>query len=213
MATVKFSRELRDNIRASAYNSFNKKISEANNKKPTDPMWGTYIYNEVFGADQALLSTVPEKYLRFTNRIGVNHVKDLRVNLEFQLPQRVPVPDEHTCPLSSTTSSYGALEVRLKMIGDSTVWDELYAECVAWKEAVSKAEAARLEFTNMVASVTQAYDTLAPALRAFPPLWDYLSDSVKEKHKEVKERVKKEVVLDVDMGKLTAMATAQKMGV
>jgi len=212
MATVKFSRELRDNIRASVYNSFNKKISEANNKKPTDPMWGTYIYNEVFGADQALLSTVPEKYLRFTSRLAVNYVKDLKVNLEFQLPLPIPIPLEHTCPLASITNAYSNLELRLH-IGHTTAWDELYTECVAWKEAVRKAEDARTEFTNMIASVTQAYDTLAPALRAFPPLWDYLSDSVKEKHKEVKERVKKEVVLDVDMGKLTAMATAQKMGV
>lgn len=212
MATVKFSRELRDNIRASVYNSFNNKINEANSKKPTDPMWGTYIYNEVFGDDQALLSTVPEKYLKFTDRVSISYIKDLSVNLSFQLPQRVPVPNEHTCPLASTTSSYGALEMRLH-IGHTTAWDELYTECVAWKEAVRKAEAARTEFTHMIVSVVQAYDTLAPALRAFPPLWDYLSDSVKEKHKEVKERVKKEVVLDVDMGRLTAMATAQKMGV
>jgi hypothetical protein len=212
MATVKFSRELRDNIRASAYNSFNKKISEANNKKPTDPMWGTYIYNEVFGADQAVLAAVPEKYLRFTNKLAVGYLKDLKVNLEFNLPLLVPMPLEHTCPLASITSSYSNLELRLH-IGFTTAWDELYTECAAWRETVRKAEDARTEFTNMITSVVQAYDTLAPALRAFPPLWDYLSDSVKEKHKEVKERVKKEVVLDVDMGKLTAMATAQKMGV
>jgi hypothetical protein len=212
MATVKFSRELRDNIRASVYNSFNKKINEANSKKPTDPMWGTYIYNEVFGADQALLSTIPEKYLKFRSTVAVGYVKDLMVNLSFKLPQRVPVPNEHACPKASIVDTYDALGLRLH-IGDSTVWDELYAECVTWKEAVKKAEAARTEFTDMIVSVIQAYDTLAPALRACPPLWDYLSDSVKERHKEVKERVKKEVVLDVDMGKLTAMATAQKMGI
>lgn len=212
MATVKFSRELRDNIRASVYNSFNNKINEANSKKPTDPMWGTYIYNEVFGDDQALLSTVPEKYLKFTDRVSISYIKDLKVDLSFKLPQRVPVPNEHTCPLASTVNTYDALGLRLH-IGHTTAWDELYTECAAWKEAVHKAEAARTEFTHMIVIVVQAYDTLAPALRAFPPLWDYLSDSVKEKHKEVKERVKKEVVLDVDMGRLTAMATAQKMGV
>lgn len=212
MATVKFSRELRDNIRASVYNSFNKKINEANSKKPTDPMWGTYIYNEVFGDDQALLMTVPEKYLKFSSTVAVSYIKDLHVSLSFKLPQHVPVPNEHICPKASIVNTYDALGLRLH-IGNSTVWDELYAECVAWKDAVKKAEAARTEFTDMIVSVVQAYDTLAPALRACPPLWDYLSDSVKEKHKEVKERVKKEVVLDVDMGKLTAMATAQKMGI
>jgi hypothetical protein len=37
-------------------------------------------------------------------------------------------------------------------------------------------------------------------------------EDVKDKHREIKEREKKEVVLDVDVGRLTALSTAAKFG-
>jgi hypothetical protein len=65
----------------------------------------------------------------------------------------------------------------------------------------------------MVKKVCGAYTTLAPALKAWPPLWELIPENYKNKHREIKERVKNEVVLDVDIGKLTALSTAAKFGI
>jgi hypothetical protein len=54
---------------------------------------------------------------------------------------------------------------------------------------------------------------LAPALKAWPALWELIPDDVKEKHREVKERSKGGIDLDVDLNKLTAVSTAAKFGV
>ena len=65
----------------------------------------------------------------------------------------------------------------------------------------------------MVSKVCDAYSTLAPALKAWPPLWDLIPEDVKDKHREIKERVKSEAVLSVDIGKLTALSTTAKFGI
>jgi hypothetical protein len=40
-----------------------------------------------------------------------------------------------------------------------------------------------------------------------------IPEDVKDKHREIKVREKTEVVLDVDINKLTAMSTAAKFGI
>jgi hypothetical protein len=65
----------------------------------------------------------------------------------------------------------------------------------------------------MVKEVCNTYSTLAPALKAWPPLWDLIPEDVKDKHREIKERIKNEAVLSVDIGKLTALSTAAKFGI
>jgi hypothetical protein len=65
----------------------------------------------------------------------------------------------------------------------------------------------------MVKKVTEAYSTLAPALKAWPPLWDLIPEDVKNTHRKIVERTKNDVVLDVDIGKLTALSTAAKFGI
>jgi hypothetical protein len=65
----------------------------------------------------------------------------------------------------------------------------------------------------MVKKVIEAYTTLAPALKAWPPLWELIPENYKNKHRQVVEREKKEVKLDVDINKLTALSTAAKFGI
>jgi hypothetical protein len=40
-----------------------------------------------------------------------------------------------------------------------------------------------------------------------------IPEDVKDKHREIKERIKNEAVLSVDIGKLTALSTAAKFGI
>jgi hypothetical protein len=67
-----------------------------------------------------------------------------------------------------------------------------------------------------VKAVITSYSTLAPALKAWPPLWDLLGEDVKDKHREVVEREKRDPAAaisgSVDLDRLTALASLSKMG-
>jgi len=45
----------------------------------------------------------------------------------------------------------------------------------------------------------------------WPPLWDLIPEEYKDRHRQVVEREKKEVVVNVDLGTLTATVVAHKL--
>jgi hypothetical protein len=93
------------------------------------------------------------------------------------------------------------------------MWHEFMQEVSAYVDRVKAACDRRNEFVDMVKQVVGTYTTLAPALKAWPALWDLIPEADKERHREVKERIKKDTTLDIDLNRLTAMATAAKLGV
>ena len=96
---------------------------------------------------------------------------------------------------------------------DAPEWDEFKTEVLAYKEKLSAAAKRKEEFVDAVRQVIDAYTTLAPALKAWPALWELIPDHVKDKHREVKERTKKEVEMSVDLNKMTALISAAKLGI
>jgi hypothetical protein len=99
------------------------------------------------------------------------------------------------------------------VLKDDLVWAEFLTEVTAYHERVKVATQRQHEFVDMVKKVIEAYTTLAPALKAWPPLWELIPENYKNKHRQVVEREKKEVKLDVDINKLTALSTAAKFGI
>jgi len=69
----------------------------------------------------------------------------------------------------------------------------------------------KTNFVNAVKEVITAHATLSPALKMWPPLWDLIPEEYKERHRQVVEREKKEVVVNVDLGTLTATVVAHKL--
>jgi hypothetical protein len=58
----------------------------------------------------------------------------------------------------------------------------------------------------------ETYSTLAPAIKAWPALWDLVPDEAKERHKKVVERVKKDASdVGVDLNSMTAAVTFSKL--
>jgi hypothetical protein len=66
-----------------------------------------------------------------------------------------------------------------------------------------------------VQKILHAHATLAPALKAWPALWDLLPESVKNKHRLVVSKASSEKPdLDgVDVASLTATVVMNKLGV
>ena len=208
MATVRFSKELQDRILNIARNKMEPAVEKAKEQKP-DNAWGQKIYDILFADVKPLLVQLPAGWLKMEDRIRINKVADQHCGMEFSFVCHQPWPVEYQETDLAKLDSSWRQDVNLK---DHPVWQDFLSEVTTYRLRVRAAEARKTEFVESVTKVIRAYSTLAPALKAWPPLWELIPEDVKEKHREVKEREKKEVVLDVDIGKLTAMSTAAKMG-
>ena len=208
MATVRFSKELQDAILNNARIVFNKQREDADNNRPSHE-WGDKIYDTLFGEHTAVLNAVPPYFFNMADRIKVEHIGTLQVALEFKFNSPKPIP--HTFPdteLAKKSGYYGH-DIHLK---DHLAWGEFHAEVVRWKQGIKAVEEKRTAFIMQVKKIIEAHATLAPTLKMWPPLWDLVPEEYKNRHREVKEREKKEVQLDgVDLSSLTSIVVANKL--
>jgi hypothetical protein len=184
MATVKFSQELRERIVNMAKAKFSAPLQKAKESAPKD--WGDRLYNTIFGHYEDHAKALPDWWCHMEDSIDVNSIDGgVHVGLSFPLapPRRYPVsmPADRNCELLAWKRSYGQ-ELVLK---DVPEFAEFKAEVLAWKKRVAFVENQQKEFATSVQQVINAYVTLAPALKAWPPLWELIPEDVKEKHKKI----------------------------
>lgn len=91
------------------------------------------------------------------------------------------------------------------------------AELVAWVQAKTDLRNKEREFINAVEKVIESHATLAPALKMWPPLWEFVEESYRERHREVVDRVKPSEKLQsleeegINLSALTATVVAHKL--
>jgi hypothetical protein len=209
MATVRFSKELVDLIEKNARAKMRPAIERAQEQK-LDNAWGQKIYDILFADVLPSLNQLPAGWVKTVPGIKIGHVAGRSCGMTFSFVTPQPWPIEFKETEYAKKEGYYGDDIALK---DHLVWGEFLAEVLAYNERVNAAAQRQTEFVAMVRKVCDTYTTLAPALKAWPPLWELIPESYKDKHREIKEREKKEVVLDVDLGKLTALSTAAKFGV
>jgi hypothetical protein len=91
-------------------------------------------------------------------------------------------------------------------------WDEMRALAIAWHEKKTATLKRQSDFMESVKTILGQFTTLAPALKAWPALWDLVPEKDKERHRTVVSREKSSADLSgVDLNKLTALATQAKM--
>lgn len=209
MATIRLSQSLINDILDIAGKTQDKAIARAVESRPSHD-WAEKIYNTLFGDEIALAEAVPEHWFDMVDTIRLRSIGSLDGSmLEFKLatPKRWPRKIDNDL---AKMSYVGLTTLDLT---HSLVWGELHAEVAAWVARVLAAQTKKKEFISGVGKILSNHATLAPALKAWPPLWDYVPDAVKAKHKEVSTRGKKpEVKHDVDISKLTSMAVAARIG-
>lgn len=209
MATVRFSKELQDEIVSNARKVFDKQLQTAQDSRPDATAWGERIYEVLFGQHVVALNAVPQEFLSRVEQMEINRVGDVRCGLRFSLTTSKPWPRKvNDNDYAKPNSSYDSSDITLK---EHPAWTELKAEVVAWRERCDAAAKKRDEFVEQVKKIINAHATLAPALKMWPPLWDLVPEKYKEKHREIVERTKKEVDVQVDLGALTAAVVANKI--
>lgn len=211
MATVKFSGELRERIVNNAKSRFAVQLNTAKESRPKD--WGDRLYNLIFGHYEEFTKQLPEYWFHKEDSIDVSAIDgSVHVGLSFTLnpvrPYPVNMPSDRDCGLLAWRRNTYGQDLILK---DDPIFDEFKGEVVAWKKRVAFVENQQKEFAQSVQHVINSYVTLAPALKAWPPLWELVPEDVKEKHKKIVERERKEVELGVDLDRMTALASYTKI--
>jgi hypothetical protein len=216
MATVRFSKEFTDSILGNAKKVFNKRIDEAN-KFVTDG-WGDKLYDIIFAEFIPALNAVPPEFLRMEDNLRFDGflVDDSNLstpNLTLPFTVKRPMPVDGV-PASVKTkakksSGYHNNEYRLLDIPEFAEFKQVVYEWQTRRRAISQQ---RDEFVASVAKVINAHATLAPALKMWPPLWDLVDDSYRDRHREIREvSDRKKEVAEVDLGSLTATVVAHKL--
>lgn len=208
MATVRFSKELMESIEKNARAKMQPAVERERAQK-LDSAWGQRIYDTLFFDVKPLVMRLPDGWVEKTDEITIDKVGSVNCGMKFPLA-KMPWPRSFTeTDLASKPGYYGNSIV----LKDRPTWAEFKAEVMAYNERVQAAMTRQREFVDMVKKVVESFATLAPALKAWPPLWELIPEDVKEKHKQVVVREKAEVQLNVDLGKLTALSTAAKFGI
>ena len=208
MATVRFGKELIDRIVEQATAKMEPAVVKARETK-LDNSWGQRIYDILFLEAKPLITQAPAGWLKMVEQIKINSVGGVPCNMSFSFATPQPWPYQFVETELAKKKQSWSDGIDLK---DHLVWGEFYAEVIAYRRRVQEAAERRDEFVEAVRKICNTYSTLAPALKAWPPLWELVPEDVKDKHRETKKREKKEVVLEVDLDKLTALSTAAKFG-
>jgi len=221
MATVRFSDRLREEIVNRAKQKFQLAVDTATNNKPDATVWGDRLWSLFYSRYESVLLSIPQQFVRKASgfKLGVIHLatgEELTVDMDLRFNGDKPWPDATVLGsglLKSTSTWRDIWNIGLEMSGDPVV-QELVTLIKTRQAAINEAVKRRDEFTASVKQVINAHATLAPALKMWPPLWDLLSEDVKNKHREVTERSAKATAetVGVDLNRLTALASLSKMG-
>ena len=208
MATVRFSKELQEEIIKNAKGVFGKQLETAKNNRPENE-WGEKIYDILYGQYTNVLNAVPQMFLTTSNKFKVEQVGSLSCGLEFTLNSAKPFPKEiPDTEYAKKSSGYYGNEYVLK---DHLVWGEFHADVKRWLDNIKAVKEQQEEFVKQVQQIITAHATLAPALKMWPPLWDLVPEHYKERHRTIVERTKNEVEVNVDLSSMTAAVVANKI--
>lgn len=224
MATVRFSDSLKGEIRNKAKAMFQDRIKQAKDNVPAH--WADKAYECFFPADvRQKMASLPDYVLRTSEYIEVggfaNAPEDVwqtgdythqtwmlqgSIRLSFSKP--MPWVDKFSNAPTGFLSNY----TNSKFDYTDSRWDWLKPEFKEYNRKVFEAVNKQETFLSSVNKLMETYTTLAPALKAWRPLWDLLPEEAKDRHKTVKERkVVKAEELDLDLNAMTSAVALSKI--
>ena len=223
MATVRFSDALKSEIRNNAKAMFKQNIDKAKADVPAH--WADKIYQGFFPADDiAKFNALPAHVMQEKGSLDFegffNAPEDVfqtathkqkayeceTVRLEFSKDMRWPNDIE------KMDTGFKFQWRNSKADYNDSRWAWLIPEFKEYVRKIFEQESKEASFLEGVDKLMETYSTLAPAIKAWPALWDLVPDEAKERHKKVVERVKKDASdVGVDLNSMTAAVTFSKL--
>lgn len=163
--------------------------------------WKYLAYAALYGDEtRRFMYSVPDGYLPTTTVVYIT-INDRAYRFEYKTPLRVPSrPGDILHP--GWNPGYTVTRWNGNP-GDNEYYDKLAEEEAVWHSAKQLYEEETETQVTAAKTFLNSFRTLAPALKAWPALWDLLDDKYKEQHKRVVTRKKSDVpeldqtVLDV----------------
>lgn len=179
------------------------------------PMTGDEVYDLTFGRWYNGMMSMPTEFFCWTSELMVSSVGKQSCNLVLILSTKKPFPTNFPDqPTFRRMDRYGPSS-RIQLSSDEQ-WQPLGDALRTKAMAIEEIESQKQTFTDTLRTLLSKHTTLASALKEWPPLWDYLSDEIKQRHSAPTVRNKK-VVTDagpepeVNTATLTALATLNKI--
>ena len=147
---------------------------------------------------------------KWSGRHGFDDIR-MKFNTRKRYPARLP-EGRKGCTEARIWSK--SLDITLSAQDDR--WSTLWGEWVEFRMKIEKVVFARKKFITGVTTIMDTYNTLGPALKVFPGLWDLLEDKYKDRHKAEDKKanaktVAKELSSAIDVNSMTAQVTAHKL--
>jgi hypothetical protein len=208
MAIVRISSELTNAIITNAKELFTKRILDA--QKATPPI-ADELADMVFAQYMPAISALPRDFFRWTNRVEIRVPYNMH-HIEASYETKLGYPRHDSRLKIDGVIVDSTFCINIKLPGDDPKYQPYVEQIIAWSENIKAIEIHRDEFVDGVKKVINAHATLAPALKAWPPLWDLVPETFKDRHRKIVERVKPAAPeLDVDLTSLTAAVTIAKI--
>jgi len=214
MAVVRFSEELKKAVTDNANALFSNRINAAYKASP--PI-ADEVADLVYAQFMPAINTLPKEFLQWSNRVEIRvPYNTSSIEVSYQAAREYPKPnnrmkiDDGAFIDSMFSISLNSISLKLP---DTPKYKTYIEQIAVWHEGVKALEKQRDEFVDGVKKVIEAHTTLAPALKAWPPLWDLVPETFRERHRKVVERTKSASTaeLDVDLTSLTAAVTIAKI--
>ena len=217
MAVVRFSSELTQQITDNASDMFKAQQEAALKSEITDDM-GIQLYNWLIDSDaRAMMDALPRGFMRTIDHINISHFGNVSVDMNFPLPHPKPWPYAVQGMSKILRAGFHPNE-HLNTRGpdvDDVVGNKLLSAFHRRREKMESVRLRKDKFVSDVCKICSAYTTLAPALKAFPALWDLLPQHAKNRHLEVVERKTASSAAalpsDVNLSEVAAVVIATKM--
>jgi hypothetical protein len=204
MATVRFSKELKDAILKNAGHMFDKQMDAA--KGNINATWGDRIYQIIHDKYIPAMNALPMCFFNTTTEMKVARINGKDVGgLVCKMTTERPVPNSLPKDVPAKGKDYYGYELT------GHQWEQIEQEIADYRASIAAVADKKKAFIDSVTQVIEAHATLAPALKMWQPLWDLIPDEYKDRHRQVVEREKKEVKVDVDLTALTAQVAFHKM--
>ena len=235
MATVRFSQQLKDDIISNASDMFAEGIKNAQENVPKD--WGKKIYDSLFSPEtQTKMNALPDWYFNkvdviklegFVNAPSEQWTSDT-TNIEMwkvkgralplKLNKKLPFPPPDAGGFSThPENNKSGMAIRFgnegSVVFDNPKFEWLKEPFKVYTKGIFDIHKKRNDFIENVNKVMNAYSTLAPALKAWKPLWELLPEDAKERHKKIVERPKTKTgeELGLDLNSMTSTIAFNKL--
>ena len=216
MAVVRITDGLIQSVTHNVKNTMRASIEAAKAKRPDI---GQACFHRAMAGIAEKIAECPKEWFKKCDAVYITaHEKSkakYHERYDLKPDQWVPIGYEPNVNFRMRTMHDGDVEL---MLSGAVMWASERAAMEAWVGEVTAAETASAAAVDAARETLRSFTTLAPALKAWPALWDLLPISAKDKHREVVERRGKQDEVDVSkhleqLGTVTAKLVASKMKV